>query len=274
MKCCICSGKLAVLFNTTVMFKYDVQYYKCTNCGALQTEKPYWLDEAYKNAITITDIGLLRRNFSLSETVFNIISKTFDINKKFLDFGGGYGVLVRLLRDKGLNFYRQDIYCQNIFAINYDISDLETENQQFEAITCFEVFEHVTDPYQLFDELLSFAPNVLISTSTVPGEINSPDDWWYIAPETGQHVTFYTLKSLAIIANKYGMNLYSDGTDLHLFTREKLDSNPLKRQNSFIDKIKNKIVHLLTKPSKTTIKSLVAHDLDNAKSIASKNLNS
>ncbi|WP_462267054.1 class I SAM-dependent methyltransferase [Mucilaginibacter sp.] len=250
------------------MFKHDIQYYKCTNCGILQTENPYWLDEAYENAITITDIGLLRRNFSLSKTVLDITSKIFDTRKRFLDFGGGYGVLVRLLRDKGLDFYRQDIYCQNIFAIHYDISDLKPSDLHFEAVTCFEVFEHVTNPYLLFDELLSYASNILISTRIIHREINSPDDWWYIAPETGQHIIFYTLKSLELIADKYGMNLYSDGDNLHLFTRQKLNKNPLIYKNSLIDRIKDKIVYFLTKPASSTIKSLVEHDLSNVKSIA------
>ncbi|MBD1394703.1 class I SAM-dependent methyltransferase [Mucilaginibacter glaciei] len=246
-----------------------MQYYKCTYCGSLQTEKPYWLDEAYETAITATDIGLLNRNITLSNNVFDIISKKFNTNSRFLDFGGGYGVLVRLLRDKGLDFYRQDIYCQNIFAVNYDISDLKVNELKFEAATCFEVFEHVTDPYKLLEELLAYSSNILISTTLVPGEINSPTDWWYIAQETGQHITFYSLKSLEIIADRYHLNLYSNGENLHLFTRKKFDKNPLIPNNSIIDKVKNKVVFLLKKSTQTPIKSLTEYDLNNAKLIAS-----
>jgi 2-polyprenyl-3-methyl-5-hydroxy-6-metoxy-1,4-benzoquinol methylase len=271
MACSICSGNLISLFKAQVMFKYDIQYYQCQNCGTIQTEKPYWLDEAYAEAITITDIGLLRRNYDLSSQIFDLITKTFSPGKRFLDFGGGYGVLVRLMRDKGLDFYRQDIYCKNIFAVNYDITDLKENELEFEMATCFEVFEHVTEPYSLFDELLKYSSNILISTLLVPGEIKSPADWWYIAPETGQHITFYTTKALSLIANKYGMNLYSNRSDLHLFTRQKLSENPLIHKNSFIDKVKNKIVYLLTKPAKPAIASLVQHDLDKAKAIALNN---
>jgi len=271
MACLICSGNLTILFKAQVMFKYDVQYYRCQNCGSIQTEKPYWLDKAYEEAITITDIGLLRRNFDLSNRVFDLIHKNFNAGQKFLDFGGGYGVLVRLLRDKGLDFYRQDVYCKNIFAVNYDITDLNENELAFEMVTCFEVFEHVTDPYLLFTELLKYASNILISTLLVPGEIKSPDDWWYIAPETGQHITFYTLKALSYIADEYGMNLYSDGTNLHLFTKRNLSQNPLVYNESLIQKVKNKLIYLLTKPSKTPINSLIQHDLDKAKSIALNN---
>ncbi|MDM9385348.1 hypothetical protein QUB80_32355 [Chlorogloeopsis sp. ULAP01] len=39
-------------------------YYFCEESGLLKTEKPYWLDEAYQEAIADTDTGLVRRNIS------------------------------------------------------------------------------------------------------------------------------------------------------------------------------------------------------------------
>ncbi len=44
------------------MFKYEVQYYRCPECYFAQTEDPYWLDEAYQNALNLSDTGLLFRN--------------------------------------------------------------------------------------------------------------------------------------------------------------------------------------------------------------------
>jgi len=34
-------------------------------------------------------------------------------------------VYVRLMRDEGYNFYRQDVYCENIFAKSFDVEDLK-----------------------------------------------------------------------------------------------------------------------------------------------------
>ncbi len=268
MKCEICSGNLIAKFEAEILFKYPIKYYQCNNCGLMQTEKPYWLAEAYRKAITATDIGLISRNISTADTVFNLIVDHFDAGEKFLDFGGGYGILVRLLRDRGLNFYRQDIYCENIFALNHDITDLSDQNTKFELVTCFEVFEHTYEPVKLMEELVSYADNVLISTLLVPDKpITSPDDWWYISPHTGQHLLFYTEKSLKIMGEKFNLNFYSNGTDMHLFTRKKFAVNPLLHKNGFTDKLKYRIIKLLA-PDKKLKNSLIENDLNIAKSKA------
>lgn len=263
MNCLICgNNNTVILFEAAVMFKLKVRYYQCGNCASIQTEKPYWLDEAYKKAITAADIGLLARNIDLSNSVFDLVVNNFDCSKRFLDFGGGYGVMVRLLRDRGLDFYRQDIYCENLFAINHDIADLIEQARQFELVTCFEVFEHVHDPHKLFEELQKYAPNILISTQLLPTkEFKSAADWWYFAPEMGQHVTFYTLRSLEIIARQYNMHLYSNGQNLHLFTSGELVKNPLEIRNNLMDKIIHKIKQFFSNPNKKTLVSLTENDM-------------
>jgi hypothetical protein len=37
-------------------------------------------------------------------------------NGTFVDIGGGYGLLTRLMRDRGFDFYWKDPHCENIFA--------------------------------------------------------------------------------------------------------------------------------------------------------------
>ena len=62
-------------------------------------------------------------------------------NEKFLDYGGGSGLFVRLMREKGFNFYYYYKYSLNIFAKGFEV-DLKN-NFSFEVITVFEVFEHL-----------------------------------------------------------------------------------------------------------------------------------
>jgi hypothetical protein len=265
MNCIICSQPSTFLLETTVLFRHQVKYYRCTSCGQIQTEKPYWLDEAYGTAIASLDIGLLDRSIRDSNAVFRLALKHFDVSGRMLDYGGGYGVLVRLLRDKGLDFYRQDIYCQNIFALNQDLDDLPPGNQTFELVTCFEVFEHTYEPLKLLETLTKYGSNILISTLLVPGrEISSPVDWWYIAPETGQHVTFYTMDSLQRLAEIFKLNLYSNGQSLHLFSKRKFDKNPLAVRNTLFEKIANKLRGYLP-TSKHVLPSLVTRDLETAR---------
>lgn len=247
INCRICSSNLGVLFKSLVLKKHTVSYYKCNTCGFIQTEDPYWLEEAYSNAITSLDIGLVSRNLQFSELLEKIIIKNFDTTSKFIDYGGGYGLLVRLMRDKGFDFYRQDVFCENIFAKHFDITDIP-EIKKFELLTAFEVFEHLPDPLSEIEKMFSYSSAVLFSTIIQPPEnITSPDQWWYFVPETGQHISFYTLASLEIIAKKNNCFLYSDKKNLHLLTSKKLDNDPFYTEttNSLLQRIQNKILSIL-----------------------------
>src|SRR5688572_4643623 len=101
MFCKICENKCEEVFIEKVLNKYQVKYFQCTDCKFIQTEEPYWLPEAYQNAIAKLDIGLIWRNLNFSKTVENIIKENFNVHGRFLDYGGGYGMFVRMMRDKG-----------------------------------------------------------------------------------------------------------------------------------------------------------------------------
>lgn len=51
MKCNICNNEANFFSNNTVLNKYDIDYFKCSTCGFVQTEEPYWLEEAYSSAV-------------------------------------------------------------------------------------------------------------------------------------------------------------------------------------------------------------------------------
>ncbi|MBD3636690.1 MAG: class I SAM-dependent methyltransferase [Crocinitomicaceae bacterium] len=239
MKCKICQSNTNELFSAVLMHKYNVVYYQCSNCDFIQTEEPYWLEEAYDNPIGVADIGMVSRNIYLADLLAPKIKKYFSSKGKFLDYGGGYGLFVRMMRDKGLDFYRQDSYCENLFAKSFDLKDLEP-GTQFELLTAFEVFEHLPDPIEEVNKMFELSNDILFSTDLQPDmAFRSIDDWWYFSPEAGQHVSLYSLNSLQHLAKKFNKNFYSDGISLHLMTDKKLNNKVLKR--SFVQKIIKKL---------------------------------
>ena len=223
MKSKITGGETTFLFKQKVLNKYDVSYFKCNDTGFIQTDEPYWLNEAYDSAITKLDIGLIQRNLELSELSYPIIMKFFNHSEKFLDYAGGYGMFTRLMRNKGINFYNTDPYCENIFAEYHDLKNLAA-NTKFELETAFEVFEHLPEPLTGIEDMLQHSENILFSTVIVPDNVNNK--WWYYSFETGQHVAFYTISSLEYIAAKYKLHFYTNGKTVHLFTKNKLAKNP------------------------------------------------
>lgn len=226
MKSKITGGTTTLLFTARVLNKYDVRYYRCDETGFIQTEEPFWLEEAYSDAITKLDVGLPYRNNVLADSVSKVLGRYFNGSARFLDYAGGYGLFTRLMRDKGFDFYNTDKYCKNIFAEYFDLTNLPADTK-FEVTTAFEVFEHLPDPLSAIKEMLVYSDNLLFTTELQPENLTSVNDWWYFVPETGQHIALFNQASLQHIANNLGYNFYTNGTTLHLFTKQTFDKNPV-----------------------------------------------
>lgn len=219
MNCKICSAESDFFADGIVLYKYQIKYYKCKNCGFLQTEEPYWLAESYKAAINRSDVGYVYRNIKLAEITGRLIKTFFAKKSKFLDFGGGYGMFVRLMRDRGFNFYRLDKYCQNLFSVDFEAVD--TDKNAFGIVTAFEVFEHLPDPINEIETMLSYSENIFFTTVLHPFNDPKPGQWWYYGEEHGQHVSIFSKKSLEFIARKYRVHLCTNNKNYHLLTKSK-----------------------------------------------------
>lgn len=217
-KCVICNGDMIFFDKAIILNKYTVNYWRCYKCGFINTDTPYWLEESYSEAIANSDIGLVGRNYVMAQKTSSIIKICFPNTKRYLDYGGGYGLLVRLMRDKGFNFQWYDKYCINLFAKNF-----EQKSSHYDIVTAYEVFEHLVDPAKDVEDILLYCDNLLFSTSIIPEGINNISDWSYFAPNHGQHVSFYTKKSLKILAARYNRNYIGCG-DLHLFSKQSCSS--------------------------------------------------
>lgn len=226
ISCSICTALTLPFGQSRVLQRYDVLYYRCPHCGFVQTETPYWLGEAYSDAITSTDIGLLGRNLQLARLVPAVIQTFFNPDARFLDYGGGYGIFVRLMRDAGLDFFWYDAYCENLFAKPF-AADMQTSST-YELVTAFEVFEHLIEPRMEMERLRQLSSNLFFTTQLLPEPPPMPGTWWYYGPEHGQHVSLYSTRSLQELAQQFGLNYYSNDHNLHLFAQKRLSQRLFK----------------------------------------------
>jgi hypothetical protein len=220
MRCKICQSEAPLVKTLRVRNAHNAEYYLCPTCGFMFVGNPTWLEEAYKNSpINTTDTGYVLRNVYLSRKTLVLFYFLFGKDKTFLDYAGGYGMLARLMRDYGLNFLNDDIYVENLFAKGFEYT-----NENIEAMTCFECFEHLSDPTKDIERMFSISPNIFFSTVLLPEQVPPSEDWEYYGLNHGQHVAFYSKKTLEYIAKKYNVNVYTDGKTLHLFTKKKLST--------------------------------------------------
>lgn len=231
--CKICGKESHFLFESLVLSKYPVSYYQCHSCKFIQTEKPYWLEEAYSSAIGNLDIGLLHRNNIFSNSIPGILDQFSIPQDSYIDYGGGYGVFVRIMRDKGYDFYLYDKYCENLFAQFFEFEN--AASQKFAALTAFEVFEHLAEPIDEITKMFEFSDVIIFSTEIQPNITFSSDkDWWYFVPSGGQHIALYTVESLNHIASLLNCHLYTNRTNLHVLSKNEI-MNPFEKKdnNSF-----------------------------------------
>ncbi|KAA6232076.1 class I SAM-dependent methyltransferase [Chlorobium phaeovibrioides] len=211
MCCRICNAQSSKLFSANLLER-QVWYYECPVCGYVQTETPYWLDKAYADAINVSDTGIMSRNLANRNIVLTVLLGLRMREAKVIDFAGGYGFLVRLLRDSGVDAYWMDKYCDNLVARGFEYTDKIRGG----VTTAFEVFEHLVHPTEAIEEMFGVAPNLLFSTEIMPDSAPSPDAWWYYGLHHGQHIGFYRQRTLQYLAQKYGKVLLSDGRSYHM----------------------------------------------------------
>ncbi len=216
--CKICEAPAAECGRQRILGRHDARYLRCGDCGYVWVEAPHWLEEAYSKAITALDTGIVVRNLWLRDATCALLGSSFRDVRTVLDHGGGSGLFVRLLRDRGHDAWWSDAHCENLLARGFE-ADPEA---RFDLVTAFELVEHLEEPMAEFERLHRRAPRLLISTELQPGDPARLMGWHYLAPEAGQHIGFFTRRSLEVVAERLGLRLSSNDRNLHVLAPERL----------------------------------------------------
>jgi Methyltransferase domain len=200
------------------LLELNVSYAQCTRCRYVQTEQPYWLERAYSRSINDSDTGIMVRNLANTRVVLATLFATGDLHQRVVDFAGGFGILTRLLRDRGVDALWTDRFSENLLARGF-----EHNGEPAGLVTAFESFEHFVDPALELDKMLAIAPNILMSTEIIPDPAPLPGQWWYYGQEHGQHIGFFTIRTLQVLAESRRRHLLSDGHSYHLMTEKMLN---------------------------------------------------
>ena len=216
--CRCCGSDTAKYLWSGALIELTVKYFECSQCGYVQTEQPHWLPRAYTDAINASDTGIMARNYANVSKIIVTLKLLGVISGRVLDWAGGIGILVRLLRDAGIDALWADGYSDNLLARGFEHKD-----EKVELVTAFEVFEHFSCPAEELDRLLGFGRNLLLSTMFIPDPAPDHTQWWYYGREHGQHVGFFRAETLRKLAHSRGLHFISNGTNLHLMSEQRVN---------------------------------------------------
>jgi hypothetical protein len=218
--CHLCGGETKVFCRTTVLGRRPATFDRCAACGFVQARDPDWLAEAYVTPINPMDTGCVSRTWHFARATAAVIGGVVRTDGPYLDFGGGYGLFVRHLRDAGYDFRWMDGYCRNLLAAGFEADP--ARDGRYGLVTALEVFEHLPDPLRQFEQLLGWSDAVLFSTDLIPEGLATLEGWHFAGLEHGQHVAFFSARSLRSVAARLGVNLVSNGQSLHLLSRRRV----------------------------------------------------
>jgi len=241
-KCPVCVEPMQEVFQAQVLQRHTAVYDHCPACGFLRIRKPHWYEEAYSSAISSTDTGILVRNVQIARNLAALLPLVAK-DGPYLDYAGGYGILTRMMRDRGFDFYWSDRYCDNLLATGFDYDPQQTGPCQ--AATAFEVLEHVEDPVELVQEVLQAgAETFIFTTELYSGNPPQPGQWWYYAPESGQHISFYRHDTLATLGRRLNLHFHSR-RGMHILSRNPL---PKSRINLVLSPLTPVFARLVRRP--------------------------
>ena len=151
------------------------------------------------------------------------------------------------MRDYGFDFYYYDKYAKNQYARGFE-ADV---NKKYVLITAFENFEHFVNPLKEIENIMKLTDVLHFSTCLISSNPPLVKDWWYYAPVAGQHISFYSLETLNLIAKKFECQLISDGYNFHILSKIPIQKDYFKQLEQFEKKrYKYDITNKLKKESK------------------------
>jgi hypothetical protein len=224
--CPICAGPRTKAFRATVLGRHDADFLHCEGCGFVGAESPHWLAEAYQDAIAVTDTGIVQRNLWTARRLAPLLYFGLDPGRPYLDLAGGYGLLVRAMRDLGFDFYWDDPHAPNLVARGFEAGDAPRE---YAAVTAFEVLEHVPDPLSFVAGALARARTrtLVFSTELYRGTAPPPPDWWYYSFDTGQHISFFAPRTIETLGRRLSLS-FQTFHGLHVLSERPLPAGRLR----------------------------------------------
>jgi hypothetical protein len=190
---------------------FVAEYFQCSSCQFVYANNPEWIQGSFTKQLNQLDLGSVDRSLILADFMEVFCRSNNLRGAKSLDWGGGYGLLTRIMRDRGFNFFNYDPFVEDLFSG----PSVGSPDEKYDCICISEVLLHLPDPRSTLKQLMGQCDYLLVTAVVPPSDISS--SWWYLMPDTGQHISLFPVKTLKSIADQIGVHLTTDGRFFHLF---------------------------------------------------------
>ncbi len=182
-------------------------YIKCERCGCVYLdEMKNWTPEQFSKYIYNSDYAKMDSGYNgdRAKKLFSYIYFTLSFYhfNSILDYGGGKGHLVDLLKFSGFKAYCYD---------EFDRKDIDISKQEkFDICTAIEVLEHEFNADKLWNKFKSFVKvGGMLICSTDYSDGKDISSWYYAHPKAG-HVLLYSGNGIMFQAKKFGFKYIGD----------------------------------------------------------------
>lgn len=191
------------------------EYWQCDRCALVFVPRSFWLNEMEEKAEydkhmnSPSDQGY--RTFL--GRIFHPLMAMLPAYSKGLDFGCGPGpTLSVMFQEQGIDVALYDkFYCPDRTCLG----------EQYDFVTCTEVWEHLQCPEQYLSEMWQCVkPEGVLGVMTkLVDDVEAFKTWHYKNDPT--HIVFFSVATLHYLARKWGAELTVLGRDTFYFIKGK-----------------------------------------------------
>lgn len=208
----MCDEQTVYKFSLPLVAGLQGDYFECMKCRMLQSHHLDTLtvqgliDLANYSPDVDLDTGAAWRQFCIASRLHQLAAARVlprkDANFKALDFGSGTSFLVSFMAHRfGWNAVGFDPYWTPAYAQPKVYKDWQSviQNGPYNLVIATEVFEHFIKPrkelLRIGEVLAKDVAFMYVTTGRyVPGQ--TTQDWEYLAPQSGHHVSFYARETM------------------------------------------------------------------------------
>lgn len=183
-------------------------FYGCKNCGFVFCPEitPEYLSRLYAEGYHGPEDGAPQTGWNdnpeFMDPAFELLEKKKPL--QIMDFGTGQSLIPNKLRQEGHTVTAIDVVPPlepHPDRLTGNLLELDLEDNKYDLIFSFQVFEHLPQPVPILERLLELTAEdglLLIHTDmeTPEREENAFEDWWYVAPP--DHCAFFRIKTFKV----------------------------------------------------------------------------